>query len=85
MEEIIAEIWSELLGVERVGVDDDFFELGGHSLLATQVSSRLRQVLQVELPLHSLFEYPTVASLSSQLELQVSIDSIWEEIEEGVI
>jgi acyl carrier protein len=85
IEEIVAGIWSDLLGLERVGSDDNFFELGGHSLLATQVISRLRQVLQVELPLHSLFKYPTVASLSSQIELQAPIDTIQEEVEEGTI
>jgi amino acid adenylation domain-containing protein len=63
-EEAIAQIWSEILGVEQVGIHDDFFELGGHSLLATQVISRLRQALQVELPLRQFFDSPTVADLA---------------------
>ncbi|MEW6738180.1 MAG: methyltransferase, partial [Acidobacteriota bacterium] len=63
-EEVIAKIFSDLLRIDRVGIYDNFFELGGHSLLATQVVSRLRELLQVELPLRNLFESPTVTALA---------------------
>jgi amino acid adenylation domain-containing protein/FkbM family methyltransferase len=66
-EEELARIWSEVLGVEKIGVDDDFFELGGHSLLATQVVSRIRRAFQIELPLKTLFEQTTVATLSNAI------------------
>jgi acyl carrier protein/NAD(P)-dependent dehydrogenase (short-subunit alcohol dehydrogenase family) len=64
----LAELWQEVLGIDQVGINDNFFALGGDSLLATQVVSRLRSTFQVELPLQSLFEAPTVAELVKYVE-----------------
>jgi acyl transferase domain-containing protein/acyl carrier protein len=64
IETIIANYWREVIGIEQVGVSDNFFELGGHSLMAVQLLSRLRAEFNIELPLRSLFESPTVAELA---------------------
>jgi len=63
-EKMLAEIWSEVLGVSEIGINDNFFELGGHSLLATTVISRVRASFSVELSLRHLFEEPTIARLA---------------------
>jgi acyl carrier protein len=68
LEETLAGIWSEILGVEQVGVYDDFFKMGGHSLLATQVVSRVREALQVEIPLRALFKTPNIAGLAQTIK-----------------
>jgi acyl carrier protein len=73
-EEALAQIWSEVLGVARVGVHDDFFALGGHSLLATQVISRIRHATGVDVPLRTLFEHPTVSELAVTVEEAMSQD-----------
>ncbi|MEL6259638.1 MAG: phosphopantetheine-binding protein, partial [Cyanobacteria bacterium J06626_6] len=67
IEQQLAEIWQDLLKLERVGVHDSFFELGGHSLLATQVVSRIRAGLSVELPLRQFFDTPTIALLATKI------------------
>ena len=68
-EERLAKIWAEVLGVARVGRNDNFFALKGHSLLATQVLSRIRDAFEVQLPLRALFEAPTIAGLAERIEL----------------
>ncbi|MEV1174587.1 amino acid adenylation domain-containing protein, partial [Nonomuraea sp. NPDC049784] len=67
-EEVLAGIWAQVLGLERVGVTDDFFDLGGHSLLATQVISRLRAAFTVEVPLAAIFDHPNIAELAEVIE-----------------
>ena len=68
IEHRIANIWINILKLDRIGIYDNFFELGGHSLLATQAIAQLRQAFSIELPLRSLFESPTIAQLSEQVE-----------------
>ena len=77
VEEDLARIWAEVLGVERVGIHDNFFELGGHSLLATQIASRVRELYDVDVPLRSLFESPTIAQLAALIT-----EAMLEDIEE---
>jgi amino acid adenylation domain-containing protein len=66
-EEILAAVWADVLGLERVGIEDNFFLLGGHSLLATQVISRVREAFSIELQVRTIFEEPTIAGLARRL------------------
>ncbi len=70
MEESLMEIWREVLNTGKLGVHDDFFELGGHSLLAAQVAARIHRMLGVEIPLRTLFEFPSIAGLAGQITAQ---------------
>jgi amino acid adenylation domain-containing protein len=67
-EKILAAIWSEVLSIERVGIDENFFALGGHSLLATQIIHRINQNFHVDLPMRVIFDEPTIAGLSLLVE-----------------
>ncbi len=71
MEKALWRIWSETLGVEHVGIDDNFFALGGHSLLATRMISQVRSELRVDVPLRAIFEHPTVAEFAAEMETRL--------------
>ena len=68
LQELLGQIWKDVLALREIGIHDNFFELGGHSLLATQVVARIGQTLQVDVPLRSLFDAPTIAALASRVE-----------------
>jgi len=68
IEEILASLWARLFAVTRIGVDDNFFALGGHSLMATQLISSVRVAFMIEIPLATLFEYPTIAEFATRVE-----------------
>ncbi len=80
-EELVAEVWREVLGRERVGALDDFFALGGHSLLAVKVVGRLADTIDTEVPVHLMLRGPTVAALAAEIErlLAAEIDELSEE------
>ncbi|WP_244894138.1 non-ribosomal peptide synthetase [Planobispora rosea] len=73
-EELVAEVFAELLGVERIGVHDDFFEAGGNSLLGIRAMARIRRQVEVDLPVRGLFSYATVADLAAEIERRLTED-----------
>ncbi|MEJ7779638.1 MAG: amino acid adenylation domain-containing protein [Daejeonella sp.] len=77
----LAEIWQEILGVERVGIHDNFFELGGHSLMAVRMITKLETEIGIQLPLSILFKYPTISSLLSSIYVNRSdLESQWKSL-----
>ena len=80
-EEVLANIWAEVLKLDRVGVHDNFFDLGGHSLLATRVVARLGKILNAEIPLRFLFEAPTIHELALRI---AAYGEAWSAVGEGL-
>ncbi|MCD9188127.1 MAG: acyltransferase domain-containing protein [Pyrinomonadaceae bacterium] len=72
VEQLIADIWSELLGIEKIGRNDNFFELGGHSLIAPQFAAKIGEFLEMEIPLETIFQKPTVSEMAAFIEILVS-------------
>jgi hypothetical protein len=70
-EQTLARIWSEVLGIDRVGIHDNFFSLGGHSLLATRVAAALHENLRIDLPVRDVFEFPTLAALAERVTARI--------------
>jgi acyl carrier protein len=75
-EEILADIWADVLKIDRVGVHDNFFDLGGHSLLATQILSRIRKTFQAKIALRDFFASPSIAELACLVEAPNSNPSL---------
>jgi amino acid adenylation domain-containing protein/non-ribosomal peptide synthase protein (TIGR01720 family) len=71
VEEMLAGIWVQVLGLEKISINDNFFDLGGHSLIATRVISQIQQIFEVEIPLRRLFELPTVSELAKEIQAAI--------------
>nr|WSW70081.1 amino acid adenylation domain-containing protein [Streptomyces sp. NBC_00995] len=86
-EELVADIWAEVLGIDRVGALDDFFDLGGHSLLATRVIARIRATAELTVPLRTLFTHRTAAAFAGAVEaaLVAEIDALSDEEAAGLL
>src|SRR5271154_1433946 len=67
LQEVLLSVWTHILGMEKIGIEDDFFELGGDSVLATQIVSRLREMFRMDLPLIVLFDAPTIEKLAQYM------------------
>ncbi|MBD2199778.1 MULTISPECIES: non-ribosomal peptide synthetase [Calothrix] len=80
IEKQLVNIWTEILGIDNIGIHHNFFNLGGHSLLATRLISQIRQTFQIELPLRRIFEKPTIAGLAKDIEKATKTNSQVEEI-----
>jgi acyl carrier protein len=76
MEKQLAKVWSEILGIDRVGIRDNFFDLGGHSLLLIRVHARMRKELDVDIAVVDLFRYPTIESMATWLERRRSESTV---------
>ena len=83
METKLAEIWQELLGLERVGIFDNFFELGGHSLLAMRVVTAIRMEFSVTIPIHMLFQFTSISDLSKYLQIETDTNNNSSEMDTG--
>lgn len=77
-EQVLADIWQEVLGVARIGVNDDFFALGGHSLLLPEITLRLRRRLGVEVPIRTLLQEPRISLLALSVE-----EALLDQLEQG--
>jgi acyl carrier protein len=73
-EEVLAEIWAEVLGVERVGVHDSFFDLGGHSLLIMRLLARIRDTLDLRISIRTVFSMPTLEAMAGEIERRLYED-----------
>jgi amino acid adenylation domain-containing protein len=71
-EELLVAVWSQVLGVEQIGVNDSFFDLGGHSLLAIQLTSRIRDAFGVDIPVSFLFEHPVISALAARISSMIT-------------
>src|SRR5690606_16678931 len=76
MEKALVEMWQQVLGIEKIGVQDDFFKLGGHSLLALTVFGKIRKLTGKEMPVATLFEAPTIEKLAARLGGGISVSEI---------
>ncbi len=72
LEELLVNVWKELLKLDRLGIHDIFFEIGAHSLLASQVVNRVQKVLELSIPLRTIFEYPTVEQFAKEVDRQLT-------------